>query len=113
MNNIAKHIENDYLGFSGMIISALRYCLGRRTYMPSLVTGFVSVILSDLQTKDLVIIQRDLIEHGRVSWSVNKDETVDDRGLYKSAYGDDCDYITWMKFLKKVEDDIASREDNR
>ena len=111
LSNIEKQIEKDYLGFSGTIVSALRYCLGRRTYMPSLVTGFVSTIIPDLQTKDLSIIRRDILEQGEHSWVTSGDtETVDERGLYKSAYGDDCDYIVWMQFLKKIETELDKRE---
>lgn len=111
MSNIEKQIENNYLGFSGTIISALRYSIGRRTYMPSLVTGFVSSIIPDLQTKDLCIIHRDILDQGRHSWVTSGDpETADERGLYKSAYGDDCDYVVWMQFLEKIESELDKRE---
>ena len=110
MPNILKNMKDDYLGFSGMVVSALRYCLGRRTYMPSLVIGFVSKIIPDLETRDLSVIRRDILEHGKTSWSISDEvETVDDRGLYKSCYGDDCDYIVWMQFLSKIEAELDSR----
>ena len=107
------NIKENYIGFSGTVISALRYCLGRRTYMPSLVIGFVTPYLPEMETKDLYVIQRDIVEHGKFVIRSDKEGlTYDDRGLCKQCYGDECDYKTWMDFLEKVEAELYNRKED-
>lgn len=110
MSNMTKQIEKNYLGFSGTIISALRYCLGRRTYMPSLVIGFVKPYIPKLKEKDLIVIRRDIYEQGR-SYFPNPtlSTNVDERGFNKESFGDDCDYISWMQFLNDIEKELEKR----
>lgn len=100
--------DKDYLGFSGTIISALRYCIGRKTYMPSLVTDYVSRYLSKLSIPHLEVIKQDIIKHGKY-FSKEQSKDVDERGLYPGCYGDRCDYDTWMTFLYRVENELERR----
>lgn len=80
---------NDDLG--AVFVCAVRYCLGRRTYMPYLVTGFISQYLSALQTKTLMRLYRDIAEH-------------------PGSYGDNCDYQTWMRFKDAVYAELTNRD---
>ena len=46
--------------FESVLICALRYCLGRQTYMPSIVIAFVRPMLSALSVRALSVIVRDI-----------------------------------------------------
>jgi len=79
--------------FSAILICAVRYCLGRMTYMPKLVTSFIKRNLKDFITdNDITVMIQDI-------QSCNN-------------YGHSCDEETWMDFLywlkevKKERDDI-------
>lgn len=81
-----------------IIICAIRYALGRRTYMSSLVCGYAKQYIKQIPTKDLYVISRDIREHGSRSFGAE-------------AYGDECDLKTWMNFLEVVETEYKSRSD--
>jgi len=71
--------------FNSVLICAIRYCLGRRTYMPSLVTSFIKINCENLLSKKTISIMKDDIASC-------------------SDYGNECDMKTWMEFyswLKK------------
>lgn len=42
--------------FTCLIMAAVRYCMGRRTYMPSLVTSYIKPLLSKVSNKLLYLI---------------------------------------------------------
>lgn len=46
--------------FESVLICALRYCLGRQTYMPSIIITFVRPMLSALSARALSVIVRDI-----------------------------------------------------
>lgn len=46
--------------FESVLICALRYCLGRQTYMPSIIIAFVRPMLSALSIRALSVIVRDI-----------------------------------------------------
>ena len=46
--------------FCTILICAIRYCLGRQTYMPSLVTDFIRPLLPFLDNKTLGIMEKDI-----------------------------------------------------
>lgn len=76
--------------FGAVINCAIRYCLGRRTYMPELVCGYVRQLLPYLSDKTLCCMERDIRE--------------------APLYGDACDVDTWMKMLGEVNAVINVRE---
>ena len=85
-------ITIDTEDFDSIVICALRYCIGRRTYMPSIVIEFVKPLLSVLDNKTLKVIQKDIKN--------------------ASNYGDESiDKPLWMRFLDDVEMEINKRED--
>lgn len=71
--------------FGILAICALRYCQGRRTYMPSLVQRIVGLHLSELRDKDIDV----MVEDCRLQRKMD-------------LYGDDCDKVDWLKWEEKV-----------
>lgn len=76
--------------FGAVINCAIRYCLGRRTYMPGLVCGYVRPLLPYLSDKTLCCMERDIRD--------------------APSYGDVCDVDTWMRMLVEVNAVIDARE---
>ena len=82
--------------FTCLIMAAIRYCLGRRTYMPSYITGYIKPLLPYVSDKLLYLLERDIREQGKYG---------DD------AYGDPLiDKPTWMGFYENVKSEIASKK---
>lgn len=73
--------------FGTLCICALRYCHGRRTYMPSRVQGIVGANLKHLSMRDLHIITKD-----------------EDFQQCFDLWGDDCDRRCWEEFYKVVKE---------
>lgn len=74
---------------------AVRYCLGRRSYMPSLVCGYITPLLPELTDKTLDCFERDITERKRTGFD----------------FGDSCDYETWNAFYKAVYKEIEGRKE--
>ena len=63
-----KTICADSEYFRSVLICAVRYCLGRRTYMPGDVTGWIMSQCSGVMTKkDLYVMRRDIDEYGMMA----------------------------------------------
>lgn len=79
--------------FSAILICAVRYCLGRRTYMPELVTEWIESQYNSGKIKidknDLRIMLEDIENHER-----------------KYSLGDSCDIIIWYKFKRFLKREI-------
>lgn len=80
--------------FGAVCNCAVRYCLGRRSYMPSLVCGYIAPLLPELTDKTLDCFERDIAERKRTGFD----------------FGDSCDYETWDAFYKAVCKEIERRE---
>lgn len=48
--------------FGAILICAVRYCIGRQTYMPELVINFTRPLLSKLDDKTLYVMARHIAE---------------------------------------------------
>lgn len=79
--------------FGTLCICALRYCHGRRTYMPSLVQEIVDGHLKELSDKDIKVIVEDCQFQRRMD-----------------LYGDECDKVDWLKWEQKVKDEFERRQ---
>ena len=66
-------IEQDNLGI--LCICAIRYCMGRQTYMPELVRGIVKPLLQKLSDSDISV----MIDDSKSQW-VFGDERIDKPG---------------------------------
>ena len=82
--------------FGAVCNCAVRYCLGRRSYMPSLVCGYLTPLLPELDDNTLACFERDIAERKRDGFS----------------FGDACDYETWEQFYKAVCKEIERRKGN-
>ena len=73
--------------FGTLCICALRYCHGRRTYMPSLVQQIVIAHFKDLSDRDLKVI-------------------ADDERFqsHMNLFGDMCDEVDWRNFYKMLRE---------
>ena len=79
--------------FGTLCICALRYCHGRRTYMPSLVQEIVDGHLKELSDKDIKVMVEDCQFQRRMD-----------------LYGDECDKVDWLKWEQKVKDEFERRQ---
>ena len=86
--------------FTCILTAAIRYTLGRETYMPSLVTGFIRPLLPYLTDKALYLFERDIREAGDFAERVFGDRN--------KAYGNvSIDKPVWDRFYAEV---IAERD---
>lgn len=80
--------------FWTILICAVRYSIGRRTYMPGLVTDWIMANASDMPKGTAEIMLRDIQEQREFG-----------ERLGVSELGAECDVKTWTHFenwLKKV-----------
>lgn len=72
---------------------AVRYCLGRRTYAPGAVTGFIKTFLPALDDNTLYVMARDITE-------------ADDLG------DAEIDAPMWAEFLAEIEKERKRRKND-
>lgn len=89
---IMKVVEIDE-DFCTILICAIRYCLGRQTYMPSLVTDVIRPLLPHLDDKTLRAMRADIT-------------------VAESFGNETIDKPVWMRFLSDIEQEIELREDD-
>ena len=82
--------------FGAVCNCAVRYCLGRRSYMPSLVCKYIISLLPELTDKTLDCFERDIAERERTGFD----------------FGYSCDCETWDAFYKAVCNEIERRNGN-
>ncbi len=76
--------------FGTILICAVRYALGRHTYMPGLVQDFIRPLLPHLSRNTLFVMARDIRE--------------------APSYGDpNIDEPGWMRFLADVQKESRER----
>lgn len=75
--------------FGTLVVCAVRYCLGRRTYMPELVCNYVRPLLPYLDERTIGCVERDVREC--------KD------------YGMDCNCKIWTSFLAEIRQVMEER----
>lgn len=78
--------------FGTLCICALRYCHGRRTYMPSLVQKIVGAHLSEMSDKDIQVMIEDCDVQKRMN-----------------LFGDECDKKVWLVWAAKVRAEQTRR----
>lgn len=76
-------------------ICAVRYCMGRQTYMPSLVVSALKPELPKLDKKTLVVMLRDC-------------EEQEQRNLWGS---ETIDKPLWLQWRKALEEELERRKD--
>ena len=82
--------------FESILICAVRYAIGRRTYIPSLVIDYITPLLPYLSEDVLTLIVDEII--GRYT--------------YEGALGDEMiDRPYWEQFLRKIRLEIGDRHE--
>lgn len=80
--------------FATLCICAIRYCHGRKTYMPSLVMEIVGRHLSELSDRDIKVMYDDC------------------RFMNPLDYGDEViDKPNWLLWEKRLKEEVRRRED--
>ena len=77
--------------FGAVLNWAVRYCLGRMTYAPSMTVEFITPLLPYLNDRTL--------------WCFDSD--IEERKRHRESFGMECDEEMWMRFWGAV---IAERE---
>lgn len=75
--------------FGTMAICAVRYALGRQSYMPGLVQSYIMPMLPYLDKRTLSVMRRDIEEAAMMPCGLG-DEDIDRPG--------------WMRFLEAVKE---------
>lgn len=79
--------------FGAVLNWAVRYCLGRMTYAPSMTIEFITPLLPYLSMKTLWCFERD----------------IDERKKDGKSFGMDFDEEKWMKFWEDVKVEMERR----
>ena len=85
---IEIHNEDDC---GAVCLCAVRYCIGRQTYMPGLVMDFIRPLLPKLDSKTLFVMERDIAK-------------ADDLG------NADIDEPMWVEFLGEIRNEQKRRK---
>lgn len=94
-------IDKDDSFFGAVLICAIRYCIGRRSYMPGLVTDWIMKRCSGmLSPSTLSVVMRDIDEIRQEMQS----------GGIRSL-GDECDVRTWDKFCEWLRKEEENRHE--
>lgn len=81
--------------FETILLCAVRYAIGRQTYMPSLVIDYITPILPYLSYWILGLMAAEIIDHN-----------------YEGGLGDEkIDRPYWEKFLRKIRLEIGDRNE--
>jgi len=83
--------------FATLAVCSVRYAIGRRTYMPGLVSEIIMDNLNIISNGDLELLAHDIYEYGNGEWD-------------SEAYGDPCDGKTWHEFYKAIKTELARRK---
>lgn len=79
--------------FGAVLNCAIRYCIGRETYMPSLVIEFIRPLLPYVSNRTLDCFKRDIRE--------------------ADYFGDfEIDKSLWIKFLGEIQSEIKKRNND-
>ena len=76
--------------FSEMMVSAVRYALGRRTYIVWDTVNYIKHVLPYLRRNDINVIYTDIVE-----------------AESENRLGDDCDIHDWLSLKKCIEDYVT------
>ena len=80
--------------FETILLCAVRYAIGRKSYIPSLVIDYITPLLSHLSYNTLGLIANDITEYGK----------------YYGGLGDDkIDRPYWLNFKRKILAEMERR----
>ena len=91
-------IDDDF----GLILNcAVRYALGRRTYMPSSVIRYITPLLTNLNDRTIDVFIQDIERY----------KTDVDKGI--GSWGMNIDKEDWLRFLSKCKDEMNKRNETK
>ena len=93
--SISEPIDIKDEDFGAVLICAVRYCLGRQTYMPGLITGYITPLLPHISDKTLRCMETDLSKPD----------------LYGGFGNEKIDEPIWIKFRNNVQEEIQRRKE--
>lgn len=85
------NLQDDHFG--AVLNWAVRYCLGRMTYAPSMTISFITPLLPYLNENAIRTFDQDIKDHIK----------------YDRSFGMECDKSDWMRFWDKVREEKARR----
>lgn len=85
-------IKVNYSDFQDLIISQVRYSLGRMTMAPLTTSDIVKFHMKDLSENTIEIIRKDILSR------------IQDHDKGIISIGWDCDYKTWSNLLKFIDE---------
>ena len=81
--------------FESILVCAVRYAIGRKTYMPSMVIDYITPLLPYLSYWMLGLMAAEIIGHN-----------------YEGGLGDEkIDKPSWLEFLRKIRLEIGGRHE--
>ena len=82
--------------FESILVCAVRYAIGRKSYMPSMVIDYITPLLPYLSEDVLKLIANEITEHD----------------TYEDGLGDEkIDKPYWEQFLRKIRLEIGDRNE--
>lgn len=82
--------------FESILVCAVRYAIGRKSYMPSMVIDYITPLLPYLSDNTLRLIADEITEYG----------------AYKGGLGDEkIDKPYWKQFLREIRLEIGGRHE--
>lgn len=98
--------ETEYLPLNDdlnqMLMSAVRYALGRRTYIVSATCDYVSALIPKLSDQAICVMERDIREQDNWTRQLGDGTVID-------GYGDEVDRKDWMVLLLKLQVEMTKR----
>ena len=83
--------------FALILLCAVRYGLGRRTYITDVISSYIKPLIPALDTKDLILIKADIDRQ--------KEDKFTDKPL-----GDKCDEEAWLSLEVAIDAELKKRE---
>ena len=81
--------------FESILVCAVRYAIGRKTYMPSMVIDYITPLLPYLSYWMLGLMAAEIIDHN-----------------YEGGLGDEkIDKPSWLEFLRKIRLEMGGRHE--
>ena len=81
--------------FESILVCAVRYAIGRKTYMPSMVIDYITPLLPYLSYWMLGLMAAEIIDHN-----------------YEGGLGDEkIDKPSWLEFLRKIRLEMGGRNE--
>ena len=93
--SISEPVDIQDEDFGAILICAVRYCLGRQTYMPGLIIGYITPLLPRISDKTLRCMETDLSKPD----------------LYGGFGNEKIDEPIWIKFRSNVQEEIQRRKE--